>query len=189
MKEKEKDLVVTLVALQTKQGDMGPLVVEEEQKSPRSIEPVVRERISLAERFNKNRLTIALVDKDESRPGCVKKMEQVPIMRVLEQQLDYGRFVERQTKADKAPLDEKRKKLAKYVPAMDIREDLYEDYIKIKRKSLKNHGNQRRAQNREAYATSQPAKSPTKQHRESPKHARPDQRLSSNINPLSLSPR
>ena len=92
MKQNEKDLVVTLVALQTKQGDMEPLVVEEEQKSPRSIEPVVRERISLAERFNKNRLTIALVEKDESRNGCVKKMEQVPIMQVLEKQLNYSRF-------------------------------------------------------------------------------------------------
>ena len=84
--------MVTLVALQTKQGNMEPLKIEEEEKSPRSVEQSVRERVSLAERFSKNRLTIALVEKDESRGGCVKKMEQVPIMQVLEKQLNYKRF-------------------------------------------------------------------------------------------------
>ena len=76
---------------------MEPLKVEsEEEKSPRSSGPVEpRKRVSLTERFNKNRLTIALVEKDESRPGAVKKMEQVPIMRVLEDQLNYGNFRER----------------------------------------------------------------------------------------------
>ena len=84
--------MVTLVALQTKQGDMEPLKIEEEQKSTKFTDPPVRERISLAERFSKNRLTIALVEKDESRDGCVKKMEQVPIMQALEKQLNYKRF-------------------------------------------------------------------------------------------------
>ena len=71
--------------------------------------------------------------------GYVKKMDQVPLLRVLEDQLNYDRFRRKQLLELSAPLDEKRKKLAKYVPKdIDIREDLYTDYIRKKRQSMKN---------------------------------------------------
>ena len=71
---------------------MEPLIeTKQEEKSTRSKSPP-RKRVSLAQRFNRNGLTIALVEKDESRVGAVKKMDQVPIMGVLEKQLDFDRF-------------------------------------------------------------------------------------------------
>ena len=79
-------------------------------------------------------------------------------MRVLEDQLNYGSFRERQIAAENASLDEKRQKLAKYIPRdIDIREDLYTDYIAKKRRSLKNHGKPKRVQNRETYAQNEEA--------------------------------
>ena len=45
-------------------------------------------RKTLAQRFSKNRLTSMIVEKDFCRLGCVTKANVVPIIRVLEDQLN-----------------------------------------------------------------------------------------------------
>ena len=55
---------------------MEPLENKSEEKPASKVNLSPKQkRPSLAERFNKNRLTIALVEKDESRMGYVKKMD------------------------------------------------------------------------------------------------------------------
>ena len=71
---------------------------------------------SLAERFNKNQLTGLLVEKDSSRLGCVSKMSTVPLIHVLDSQLNSATIEKAKMLEESKPIEEKRKKLAKYIP-------------------------------------------------------------------------
>ena len=67
---------------------------------------------SLAERFSKNHLTSVLVEKDASRLGCVSKAAAVPLLHVLDEQINAATFDKDKAYRASQPLEERRKKLA-----------------------------------------------------------------------------
>ena len=71
-----------------------------------------KKKQSVNERFSKNQITSMLVEKDASRLGCVSKAAAVPLIHVLDSQIDAATFDKDKEYRASQPIDERRKKLA-----------------------------------------------------------------------------